>query len=133
MCYKSPPVDLRCQDISSDKCPLRPLIACVVHAAPESWNVKMPELNDMFATVILLLLKVRGINNGDVELTESLSVMLGIIYYLQACKRGRSRTQWYGKRVAVSQLGSTYSFSDLQNLCQGERRKRMSQITFTTR
>lgn len=70
------------------------------------------------------MLKVRGINNGDVEQAESLSVMLGIIYYLQTCERGRSiKEQWYGRRMAVSELESSYSFSDLSHLYTVEREK----------
>lgn len=63
------------------------------------------------------MLKVRGINNGDVEQAESLSVMLGIIYYLQTCERGRSiREPQYGGRMGVSEHERTYSFYDLSYL-----------------
>lgn len=60
----------------------------------------------------------RGINNGDVEQAESLSVMLRIIYYLHRPVRevGVLRTQGYRRRMAVSELESTYSFYDLSHL-----------------
>lgn len=55
---------------------------------PESGEIKtLPFVNTRRTRMLeerVILLKVRGINNGDVEQAESLSVMLGSIYYLQA-------------------------------------------------
>lgn len=49
---------------------------------------------------------------------QSLSVMLGIIYYLRASKRGRSiREPSCGRRMGVPELESTYSSYDLSYLC----------------
>jgi len=66
----------------------------------------------------VLLLKVRGINNGDVKQAVRLSVMPKIIYYLHkpVGEVAVLSSQGLGRNTAVSEPDSTYSFSDLSHL-----------------